>query len=80
MKTDLGGWVRYSIVCVQIVMEVFIDGIRINPNRAVRLSNVPIPPQGECNKSELKEANLREPSNPYVFEVRLARRSEYSEL
>jgi len=77
-KTGLGAWVRYSVSGVQVVIELFVGGLRLDPLREVRLSNAPIPPRGECTTEELGVINLCEPSNPDAMEVRFARRSEYT--
>ena len=74
LKTEAGAWFRYSVAGVQIVMEVFIGGIRADPLREARLSNAPVPSYGACNES----MNICEPVNPSAMEVRFARRQEYS--
>jgi hypothetical protein len=74
LKTDEGVWVRYSVAGVQIVMEMFIGGIRFDTLREVRLSNAPVPSYGFCNDT----VNVCEPVNPFAMEVRFARRAEYT--
>jgi hypothetical protein len=78
MKTAQGAWVRYSVAGVQVVIELFVDGLRFDPARQVRLSNAPIPPRGECTIAQLGVIDKCEPTNPSAMEVRFARRSEYT--
>jgi len=78
MKTHQGEWLRYSITGVQVVMEIFIGGIRNDPLREVRLSNAPIPPYRACSELQRDVEELCEPTNPHTMQVRFARRIEYS--
>lgn len=80
MKTGQGAWVRYRVACVQVVFELFVDGLRFDPARQARLSNAPIPPRGECTAAQLDAIDWCEPTNPSVMEVRFARRSEYAKV
>lgn len=74
LQTEHGSWVRYSIAGTQVVMEIFIDGLRVDPARQVRLSNAPIPMHAECKTPNLAPIDHCEPTDPLVMEVRFARR------
>ena len=78
MKTGQGAWVRYSVAGVQVAIELFVGGLRYDPDRHVRLSNAPIPPRGECTPAQLELVDKCEPTDPSVMEVRFARRLEYA--